>query len=115
MALGPAVFDRHIPAFDEADFAQTLAERGHPWGVSALRFAVEKPDYRHRRLLRARRERPRGRAAEKSNELAPFHVEHGGLPPRCAISAADWPVLSLPQFQPAVVRPASPWGRPEMF
>jgi len=38
------------------------------------------------RLLRARRERPRdGRAAEQRDELAPLHVEHGGLPPLCAI------------------------------
>src|SRR5262249_26188707 len=72
MALGPAVFDRHIPAFDEADFAQTLAERGHPRGVSARRFAVEKPDHRQRRLLRPRCERPHSRhAAYERDELAP--------------------------------------------
>ena len=36
--------------------------------------AVEKPDHRHRRLLRTRRERPRGRrAANKRDELAPPH------------------------------------------
>jgi hypothetical protein len=35
---------------------------------------LEKPDHRHRRLLRARRERPRGRrAAEKRDELAAVH------------------------------------------
>src|SRR5262249_9682528 len=73
MALGPAVFDRHIPAFDEADFAQTLAERGHPRGVSARRFAVEKPDHRHRRLLRPCRDRPCGRAAEQRDEVALVH------------------------------------------
>jgi hypothetical protein len=33
----------------------------------------------------------------------------------CIISAADWPVPSLPQLQPAAGRPASPWGEPEMF
>ena len=38
------------------------------------RPAVEKPDHRHRRLLRARRERPRRRrAAEQRDELAPLH------------------------------------------
>jgi hypothetical protein len=31
------------------------------------------PDEWHRRLLRPRRERPHRRAAEKSDELAPFH------------------------------------------
>jgi hypothetical protein len=30
-------------------------------------------------LLRARRERPRGRAAEQRNELAPPLVEHGAF------------------------------------
>jgi hypothetical protein len=74
LTLGPAVFDRHIPALDEAGFAQTLAERGHHRGVSARRFAVEPSDHRHRRLLRLRRKRPRGRrAAEQRYELAPFH------------------------------------------
>src|SRR5262249_4993095 len=35
---------------------------------------VEKPHHRHRRLLRARRERPRGcRPAEQRDELASFH------------------------------------------
>ena len=32
------------------------------------------PTYRHRRLLRARRERPGGRAAEQRDELAPFQM-----------------------------------------
>jgi hypothetical protein len=31
-------------------------------------------DYRQRRLLRARRERPRRRAAKQRYELAPLHV-----------------------------------------
>jgi hypothetical protein len=36
-------------------------------------LAVEEPNHRHRRLLRARRERPpRGSAAEQRDELAPF-------------------------------------------
>ena len=32
------------------------------------------------------------------------------LPPRCALSAADWGVPSLPHSQPTAGRPASPWG-----
>jgi hypothetical protein len=36
-------------------------------------LAVEKPDHRHHRLLRMRRERPsRSRAAEQRDELAPL-------------------------------------------
>jgi hypothetical protein len=34
----------------------------------------QRRDDGHRRLLRARRERPCGRAAEQRDELAPFHV-----------------------------------------
>src|SRR5262245_40799616 len=57
---------------------------------------TEKSHHRHRRLLCARRQRPRDCcAAEQRDEVATFHVDHGGIPPRCAIRAADWPVLSL--------------------
>ena len=43
--------------------------------LAALPFsAVEKPDHRHRRLLRARRHRPRRRAAQQRGELAPIDV-----------------------------------------
>src|SRR5262249_35237185 len=37
-------------------------------------LSPNKPDHRYLRLLRARRERPRGRTAEQSDELAPFHA-----------------------------------------
>src|SRR5262249_21288764 len=37
------------------------------------RTAVNKSNHRHCGLLRARRERPRRRAAEKCNEIAPHH------------------------------------------
>src|SRR5262249_2334286 len=33
----------------------------------------EEPDHRHRRLLRARNQRPSGRAANERDELAPLH------------------------------------------
>jgi hypothetical protein len=40
---------------------------------------VKKPDHGHRRLLRKRRERPRGsRAAEKRDEVAALHVSNIG-------------------------------------
>src|SRR5215471_3816299 len=35
---------------------------------------VEKPDHRHRRLLRPRRERPRSRAAEQRDERAALYI-----------------------------------------
>jgi hypothetical protein len=41
-----------------------------------LRSGVEIPDHRHRRLLRTRRERPRGyRAAEQRDEVPPVLTE----------------------------------------
>ena len=74
LTLRPAIFDRHVAAFDIAGFAQALAECAPRSGAySAGRPAIEKPDHRHRRLLRARRQRPRRRAAEPRDELAPSH------------------------------------------
>jgi len=48
-----------------------------PWRAPALRLRgrPEEPNGRPLgRLLRARRQRPRYRAAQKRDELAPFHV-----------------------------------------
>src|SRR5262249_13503699 len=66
VTLRPAIFDRHVAAFDEAGLAQAFAECSDIGGPPGWCFTVEKPNYRHRLLLRARRERPRGRhAAER--------------------------------------------------
>src|SRR5215207_1262171 len=48
-------------------------EAAHEMRETVMRSAVEEPDHRHRRLLRARSERPRHCAAEQRNELAPLH------------------------------------------
>src|SRR5262245_26239840 len=69
--LRPAIFDRHVLTLDVAGFGQALTELGP--GTRGLRGGkkVEEPDDRHRRLLRPRRERPRGRSApEQRDELA---------------------------------------------
>src|SRR5262249_17591734 len=74
MIIRPAVFDRYILALDIAGFGQALTEGGSHRRVRPGRRTVEKPDHRHRRLLRARRLRPcRRRAAEQRYELASFH------------------------------------------
>jgi hypothetical protein len=66
MIIRPAIFDRDILALDIAGFIQALTERGREGHIARSCRAVEKPDHRHRRLLRARRERPgRYRAAER--------------------------------------------------
>ena len=59
-----AEFDRDVLALDEARFLQALAKRGDEVRHVGERRAAEKPDHRHRRLLRARGKRPCGRAAE---------------------------------------------------
>src|SRR5262249_45999653 len=58
-----------IVVFDAGDEANVL-ERSE----MLLGCTTQKSHYRHRRLLRARRERPRRRAAEKRDEIAAVHV-----------------------------------------
>jgi hypothetical protein len=114
LAVRVAVFDRHVAAFGMTGFAQAFAECGEEMGELGRRGAVQISNHRHR-LLRARRERPSRRAAEQSDELWPLQVEHGDFLPS-GPQAADWArALSLPHLQPAAGRPASPWGRPELF
>jgi hypothetical protein len=58
LAFEPVVFDRHILAFDIAGFAEAFAERRRTRRGAFGRPAVDKPDHRHCRLLRAHRKRP---------------------------------------------------------
>jgi hypothetical protein len=70
LILRPAILDRHILAFDVPAFADALPKCGHKTCSVGGGRAAEEPDYR-RRMLRARRKRPRGRrAAEKRDERA---------------------------------------------
>ncbi len=81
LTLCPPVFDRHVPALGVTGLTQASLKSGKILARRLERCEVEKPDYRHRRLLRPRRERPSGRAAEQRDELPPSHVGHGGLVP----------------------------------
>src|SRR5262245_6893126 len=74
LVLRPAILNRHILALDVAGFTKALAECGQISCTIDRRRAAEEPNHRHSRLLRARRERPRGRATEKQYELAPFQL-----------------------------------------
>src|SRR4051794_13159375 len=71
--LRKAVFDRHVLAFDIAALFQTSTPGAQKVGVLARSPAAEEPDPRDRRLLRARRQRPRCGTAEKHDDLAPLH------------------------------------------
>jgi hypothetical protein len=58
-------------SFDVTGFLETFTERGHITRSDFRSPRVKEPDHRHRRLLRSRRPRPRGRsAAEQRDELA---------------------------------------------
>src|ERR1044071_7326311 len=68
------MFDRDVLALDVPSFRQATAELSYAERCVSERCTSQKPDDRHRRLLRARRERPRyRRAAEQRDELAPLH------------------------------------------
>src|SRR5215472_10064038 len=74
VVMRPPEFDGQVLALDVAALAQSLAESSHSICERLRRAKLEQPDYRQRRLLRARRERPRGCAAEECNEVAPSHA-----------------------------------------
>src|SRR5262249_44467834 len=63
---------RYVLALDVTGFVEALAERGGKGRIR--RSGIDECDYRHLRLLRPRRGRPRSRrAADERDELAPFH------------------------------------------
>jgi hypothetical protein len=67
LVLRPAILNRHILALDVAGFTNALPECGQKACTIGRRpRAAEESYHRHRRLLRARCERPcGGRAAER--------------------------------------------------
>src|SRR5262245_41781009 len=70
----PAIFDCDTASFNVASGIEALAECSRQRCKGTRRAGVKEPDHRHRRLLRARRERPRRRrAAEQRDELAALH------------------------------------------
>src|SRR5262249_45899190 len=82
LALAPGIVDGEIVTLDEACFGESLAQPiDHELGPRC-RGVSEKPYHRHRRLLRARRERPRGRrTAECSQQFPPSDGDcHTPLP-----------------------------------
>jgi hypothetical protein len=91
-ALRPAVFNR--PFWPR--HSQILAGPDgvpSPWAGIHRACGVEKPDHRHRGLLRARRERPRGCcAADERDEFAPFYLIKSIRTPlvRAELQDIDW-------------------------
>jgi hypothetical protein len=68
------VFDQDVLALDEACFLEALAEGCHEVRGVSERGVPQETNNRHRRLLRARRERPRHHAAERGQEFPPSDV-----------------------------------------
>ena len=64
----PAKFELHVAALDESAVLQAAAERVQAEGVRLRRSLMQKSDHRHR-LLRPRRQRPRGRGAPPSSVM----------------------------------------------
>src|SRR6516162_9877326 len=87
------ILDGHVPPLAVAGFAQTLAERDLTlWGRSNADVA----DHRQRSLLGAHRKRPRRRAAEPCEEIAPSKAKpHLPLPVRRGRIARPEPVSPL--------------------
>src|SRR5262249_22816940 len=73
VVLCPPVFDCYVLALDVVGFAQSFAERCQQTRHRLRRIRMDISDDWDGRLLRARRERPRRRAAEQREGLAPLH------------------------------------------
>ena len=91
LTVGPTEGDVNVLAFDIARVPQSQPKCHLVRSRFARRPAAEEPNHRHRRLLRARRERPRGcRAAKQGDELTPPQVDHA-----TTSQWADHGILSL--------------------
>src|SRR5262249_635114 len=73
-SLRPAIFDRDGMSFDPAEFAQPLHKSSGQLALPCWRSRPQVSDGRQlRRLLRARRERPRAGAADNRDDRAAPH------------------------------------------
>src|SRR5215831_14912501 len=73
-SLRPAILDLDGATLDPAKFAQPSDKSGGPLAHDRRRSRAQEPDgWQLSRLLCARRQRPRRRAAEQRDELATGH------------------------------------------
>jgi hypothetical protein len=71
LAAQPVVLDDHVLAPDVAGFAEAFRERGCMARGAIERPTADKADHRHRRLLCARRARPRYHCAAERGQQFP--------------------------------------------
>src|SRR6516164_9685549 len=79
-AVKPMVLDHHVLALDVAGFLKAFPKCSTKVRVAFRRAGVDESNHWHRGLLRARRERPRGRTAEQRDEVAPPYAGHRASP-----------------------------------
>src|SRR5262245_54193627 len=98
--------DYKVLAFDEAEPPQFIEQRDIMRCITRARKqgaeAIDASGF-----LPLSDERPRRRAAEQRDEVAPPHAGHRG--------SSRLGIAGLPHAQPAEERPKSPLARPEMF
>jgi hypothetical protein len=78
--MPPAVLNRDVLTLGIARFLQALPKSAKRIGEHLRRLGVEKADHRHRRLLRARRERPRCRRRLKPCAAAWLEIDLARAP-----------------------------------
>src|SRR5262249_25468798 len=104
LIVSPAKVDGNVLALDESGLLQPLSKRGDKLRRAGSRCAAEKADYRHRRLLRARRERPRDRRAAECDQHFPPSDGDCHTPLPCEVRRERYhatSVLSLTARRPA--------------
>jgi hypothetical protein len=70
----PPRIDLEVARFGPTQFAEPLHENREPWPANRGGSRTQESESSHSFLLRARRVRPRRRAAEQSDEVAALHA-----------------------------------------
>src|SRR5262249_5563661 len=79
LILRPAEFESDVMAVDEPRSLQAVAECRYSVNCVGSSCCLKESDHRHRRLLRARRQRPRrNRPSNHLDEAAPSHAARSG-------------------------------------
>src|SRR6516225_4707823 len=114
MTIGPTIIDRDILTLDEAGVVKAMLHDCNERRIGHWRTTAEQSDHRHW-LLRARRERQRGCAAEQRDELAPFHSISSSAKPDSGSGTVRPSALAVFRFMTSVYLSARWMGRSPGF